>query len=161
LPVLLARVDDRLIHGQVTLGWGSLLTPEAYVVVDSDAASSPEARALLESSASPSDVYVVDAIEVAGLITSAALSHKRVMLIAKTPGHFLKILDCGAEFSELNLGGMHWSEGKTKYLDYLYMDECDVDKLMQLAARGIAVYAKDVPGGPRIDLDELLRRKGE
>ena len=66
MPILLARVDDRLIHGQVTLGWGSALNPVTYIVVDDDAASSIEAKTLLESSASPADVYVISVGEAAG-----------------------------------------------------------------------------------------------
>ena len=161
MPVLLARVDDRLIHGQVTLGWGSVLNPDAYVVIDDQLASSLEARALLESSASPSEVYVTTRSGAEELIADPSLARKKVVLIAKSPRDFLQLFDTGMEFEELNLGGMHWTEGKSRYLDYLYMDESEVEVLTELAERGISVYAKDVPGGTRIALNELLKRKGE
>jgi PTS system mannose-specific IIB component len=161
LPVLLARVDDRLIHGQVTLGLGSILNPDAYVVIDDQLASSLEARALLESSASPSEAYVTTRGGVSDLIGGSSLAGKKMLLLAKSPQDFLEILDEEVEFEELNLGGMHWSEGKSRYMDYLYMDDRDVEVLTELAGRGITVYAKDVPGGTRVELEELLRRKGE
>ena len=156
MSVVLARVDDRLVHGQVLVGWGSALRPEEIVVCSDEIAASDWEKELLESSGT-------DSIQVRVLGTTEAASYlkelpeeRRVFVLAEKPDCFLELVKLGLKIDRLNLGGMHYEDGKRRVTDYLYVDDHDVEVLRQLHELGVVLQAQDVPGSRPVDLAKAL-----
>jgi mannose/fructose/N-acetylgalactosamine-specific phosphotransferase system component IIB len=149
LSLALVRVDDRLIHGQVLLGWGPALEPARYVVVDDGLASDPFERALLEASASGTPVEVL-AIELAApRLAALALAPEATVVLVRALPEAARLAAAlarlGAAPPAINLGGLHYAPGKTRVHDAVYLDHADRAALAALVALGVRIVVQDVP----------------
>jgi len=156
LSLALLRVDDRLIHGQVLLGWGPSLDPARYVVVDDGLSADPFERALLEASASGTPVEVLG-VELAAtrLAALADEPHATVVLVRALPeaARLAGALGrAGALPQAINLGGLHYAPGKDRVHDVVYLDRADRAALAALADLGVRVVVQDVPATRPFDV---------
>jgi PTS system N-acetylgalactosamine-specific IIB component len=159
VPLLLARVDDRLVHGQVAHGWGAALRPTLFLVV-SDALAADPARCDLYLFAVPEGargrcVSVREALEPA---TREAIERERAVLLFPSIDEALRLVEGGFPLGELNLGGLHHAPGKEPVLPYVFLDEADRERLRRLDALGVRVAARDLPSNPEHPLADLLHR---
>ncbi len=158
MPIELYRVDERLIHGQVVVGWGARLRPQRYVVVDEELAFSEWERELYALGL-PDDV---EAVFVSPETAREALpswreSESRTVLLTRDVQTMLEIAAGGLmEGETVNLGGLHAREGKREVLPYLYLGGGDREALRALEREGVRVSARDLPGSPAVSLDSLL-----
>ncbi|HFE52593.1 MAG TPA: PTS mannose transporter subunit IIAB, partial [Bacteroidetes bacterium] len=81
---------------------------------------------------------------------------RRVFVLAEKPDCFLELVKLGLKIDRLNLGGMHYEDGKRRVTDYLYVDDHDVEVLRRLHELGIALQAQDVPGSRPVDVAKAL-----
>ncbi|MCX5800538.1 MAG: PTS sugar transporter subunit IIB [Candidatus Eisenbacteria bacterium] len=153
------RIDDRLLHAQVAVGWVGALSPDVVIVADDDAASTP-GQAKLLGMGLPDNVELVVAKvgEAAGILKERALDTKKCILLVRDPLGALQILEAGLSVEWINVGGMHFGEGKTKLLPYVFVDGRDSEILQELAAGDVRLVAQDVPGNPSYDVVKLLRK---
>ena len=156
MSLALVRVDDRLIHGQVLLGWGPALDPARYVVVDDGLAADPFERALIESSvgAIPLEVLALDAA-VPRLAALAPGPEPTVVLVRSLP-EMARLVGglarAGALPAAVNLGGLHYAPGKSRVHDAIYLDHADRAALAALAGLGVRVVVQDVPATRPFDV---------
>jgi len=150
LAILLYRVDERLIHGQVTVGWGNRLHPQRYVVVDDEVAGSPweqEIHALgVPHDCASEFVTVTEARE---RLEGWKGGPERVVLLTRDVDHMLRLAAGGRMRGEaVNLGGVHHRPGREEVLPYLYLDAADRLRIRALIDEGVSVSAQDLPGAP-------------
>jgi mannose/fructose/N-acetylgalactosamine-specific phosphotransferase system component IIB len=159
VPLVLARVDDRLIHGQVAHGWGKALKPTLFLVV-SDALAADPARADLYLFAVPEGAAgrVISIAEALAPDTRAAAERERTVLLFPGLEEPLRLVEAGFPLAQLNLGGMHHAPGREEVLPYLFLDGADRERLSRLAARGVKIEAQDLPANPAHDLADLISR---
>ncbi|HZI88854.1 MAG TPA: PTS sugar transporter subunit IIB [Candidatus Polarisedimenticolia bacterium] len=157
MPLLLARIDDRLIHGQVVHGWGSRLHP-TWIAIVSDSLRADPARAELYLFAAPegSKAVALSVEEALGEETRRAVEAERAMLLFPGVEEPLRLKQGGFPLSDLNVGGMHHASGKHAVLPYVYLDARDREALRALAALGVRVTAQDLPVNPAHPLLPLL-----
>ena len=157
MPLLLCRVDDRLIHGQVVLGWGRPLGLERIVLVDDEVAANEWEQELYRM-AVPAGIEVIFASVAAAAAQVGAWHRDRRRTGLLTGGieamGALHAADRDA-VHRINLGGVHHQPGRTERLPYLYLTDAELASLRQLAADGADIAAQDVPTAPRIELDAL------
>lgn len=153
----LVRVDDRLLHGQVAIGWAGSLGSKLIVVANDDVAGNGWLRGIYEEAA-PQGVDVrIWTIEEAAAGTAALLGDpETAILVVKDPTDLLKLHEMGVEFAEANIGGMHYEEGKRELLPYVYVGDRDVRDMKTLLDSGVDLFAQDVPGGRRHEIRLLL-----
>jgi mannose/fructose/N-acetylgalactosamine-specific phosphotransferase system component IIB len=157
VPLLLARVDDRLIHGQVAHGWGASLRPTYFLVVSNELAADP-ARAGLYLFGVPEGARG-ECVSVAGALAPAvraAIERERTVLLFPGLEEPLRLVESGFPLAELNLGGLHHAPGKEPVLPYVFLDDRDKDRLRRLRERGVRIAARDLPGNPEHALDAIL-----
>lgn len=159
MPLLLARVDDRLVHGQVAHGWGGTLRPTLYLVVSDDLAADPM-RADLYLLAVPEGARgrCVSVSEALGASTRSEIERERTLLLFPGLDEPLRLREGGFPLAELNLGGLHHAPGREAALPYVFLDGDDRARLRRLDAMGVRVAARDLPGNPEHSLEELLER---
>jgi mannose/fructose/N-acetylgalactosamine-specific phosphotransferase system component IIB len=158
VPILLYRVDERLIHGQVVLGWGIRLRPDRYIVVDDEVAGSPWEQELYLLGV-PEDVETVfeTVVDARGRLPDwRADSRASVLLTRAIPAMRELGRGGGMEETRVNLGGIHHAPGKERVLPYLHLSPDEIRLLEEMAAEGVEISAQDLPGSARIPLGDLL-----
>jgi mannose/fructose/N-acetylgalactosamine-specific phosphotransferase system component IIB len=151
----LVRVDDRLIHGQVVIAWGSRLQPARIWVVDDASAGNEWERDLLSSAAPGVDVRVVTVAEAAARWDEEAAARGGAFLLVRDLRAALALATAGAGLRTLNVGGLHYAPGKSKVNDYVYLDEDDRVAARELVRRGVTLEVQDVPASRPRSLGEL------
>lgn len=159
MSVVLYRVDERLIHGQVVVGWGARLEPDRIVVADDPLAASPWEQELYAVGV-PADmeaefVSVDTAIERLGRWQA---SDEKVMVLTRDIPSMVRLAAAGGmDGDEVNIGGVHHAPGRARVLRYVFLDDADRAALRELAAAGVRVMARDVPGARGVGLDDLVK----
>jgi mannose/fructose/N-acetylgalactosamine-specific phosphotransferase system component IIB len=157
VALLLARVDDRLVHGQVAYGWGRTLRPTLFLVVSDELAADP-ARGDLYLLAVPDDasggcVSVHEALEPE---IRERIERERTVLLFPSLEEPLRLVLGGFPIPDLNVGGLHHAPGRRPVLPYVFLDDDDRARLRRLDALGVRITARDLPSNPEHPLRELL-----
>lgn len=155
MSLVLARVDQRLIHGQVLVGWVPVVRPDVLLVADDASAGDSWAAEMMVEAAAPvleARVLSLDEASEAGLYSG----DRRVLLLTASLEAMLTLARGGVPLIEVNLGGLHYREGARRLLDYVFLDREDIEALGDLAARGIRLKARDLPSGAAVDVSALL-----
>ncbi len=148
MPIPLFRVDERLIHGQVTIGWGTHLQPARYLVVDDALAGSAWEQELHRLGSPPS-------VEVLFLCVGEALARLAVwkeaaevtVLLTRDLPTMARLNEEGALAGmEVNLGGIHQAPGRERVLPYLALGDPELAAIEVLECGGARVIARDLPG---------------
>lgn len=157
MPILLARVDDRLIHGQVVIGWGRPLGLQRIILVDDDVAASGWEQELYRS-AVPESIDVVFA-GVAAAADSLEVWQASPLRTGLLTGNLETMVQLHASapqvLAQVNLGGIHHQPGRSERLPYLYLTGTELDALRALAAAGAKVTAQDVPTAAPVPLSAI------
>lgn len=148
MPVVLARVDDRLIHGQVTVGWSERLHPDRIILASNAIAADPWQCRVYASSVPPAiAVSVVSLSRAAAALRAPDNPAERVIVLTASPAEMSDLAHLGAPLRCVNLGGMHFGTGKVEMLPFVFVDRHDLEALRRLVAAGLTLSAQQVPGG--------------
>jgi mannose/fructose/N-acetylgalactosamine-specific phosphotransferase system component IIB len=157
MPIVLFRVDERLIHGQVVVGWGGPLHADRMVVVDDALAASPWEQELYCLGVPPeieARFRTVD--EARGELEGWKGDPRRTIVLVRDVATARRMAESGAlAGEEVNLGGIHHADGRAQVLPYLHLRPAERAALHEIAALGATVAARDLPGSRRVPLDEL------
>ena len=156
MTLVLNRIDDRLIHGQVVVGWGQPLDVRFVVLVDDLVAESDWEQELYRMGVPPE-------MEVRFHSAADAVSHLDAYRAEASPG-ILVTGDIGTMHTlverggvrEVNVGGIHHRAGRIQHLRYVFLTMDEQEALRGLAVLGAVVTAQDVPAARAVPLDELL-----
>ena len=152
----LYRIDDRLIHGQVVVGWGQPLGLKFIVLVDDSVASSDWEQELYRMGVPPEmDVYFHDVGGAAARITDYRTDPRIGLLLTGDIPTMQRLVETAA-VNTVNVGGIHSKPGRVQKLRYVFLSPDEANDLRALAARGVTVTAQDLPGARSVPLDDLL-----
>jgi mannose/fructose/N-acetylgalactosamine-specific phosphotransferase system component IIB len=156
VTLVLNRIDDRLIHGQVVVGWGQPLDVRFIVLVDDGVAASEWEQELYRMGAPPEmDVYFLNVSAAIDELPRYRADARAGILLTGDIETMRRLVEAGG-ISTINLGGIHHRTGRTQRLRYVFLNEDEETALRELASRGVAVTAQDVPGARPIPLDDIL-----
>ncbi|HNW43941.1 MAG TPA: PTS sugar transporter subunit IIB [Elusimicrobiales bacterium] len=158
--LILYRVDDRLVHGQVAEGWVPHLKADELAVVSDDIAGDELRRAIMRF-ATPEgvDLKIMTVAEAAVYLPEAQTSAHRVLLLLPGLAEALALVDKGLKIPALNIGGMHYSTGKNLSIGKaLFLSDEDCAALKTLSASGIAIEGRGVPSDSPVDLMAAIAR---
>jgi len=150
---VLYRVDDRLIHGQVVVGWGRYLKVNSILVCSDRVADDELARTMMEMGA-PADVKVevLRLHEAATVLGNNTFEKRAAIVLFETPADALRLVDMNVAIKKLNVGGMHFQPGKRQIMEGVSVDKRDCEVLHELSERGVDVYFQMVPQARPIPL---------
>ena len=155
--IVLSRIDDRLIHGQVVEGWVNYLKATSIFVADDRVASNAFQRSIMELSVPQGLKVAIGRVEdICRQVREAALNADRIILLFSNPSDVLTAIKSGLDCRVINLGGMHYVPGKRKLMDVLAVDEADLAALKELAAKGIKVEIQTVPTQRPVLLEKVF-----
>lgn len=158
MPFVLLRIDERLIHGQVVMGWGPELRPEHFVVVDDELAASQWEQDLYRL-ALPDDVGAefLTVKEARARLDALDADARRTVLLTRSVSAMIGLASGGSlRGRQVNLGGLHHAPGRTERLPYVFLGEDEEEGLRAMVEEGVVVSARDLPGSRAVDLQTLL-----
>ncbi len=157
MPIVLSRVDDRLVHGQVVIGWGRPLGVEFIVLVDEGVASSPWEQDLYRMAVPPEiDIRFVTVAEAAPNLTAWQVGERRGIILTGDIDTMAALYRAApAAVHRINLGGIHHRPGRRERLPYLYLTDEELRGLVALEAAGAEVAAQDLPTSSPVALRAL------
>lgn len=159
IKIVLARVDSRLLHGQVATAWTKSVNPSRIIVVSDAVAKDDLRKKLIEQAAPPgvkANVIPVDKmIEVS---KDPRFGNTKALLLFENPQDVLRAVEGGVDITEVNVGSMAHSVGKVVISKVLSMGTDDVKTFEDLKERGIKFDVRKVPNDSRDNMDEILRK---
>lgn len=159
INIVLARIDTRLLHGQVATSWTKATNPSRIIVV-SDNVSEDELRKSMIMEAAPPGVkaHVVPVWKMAEIFKDPRFGDTRAMLLFETPQDALALIDLGADLKEVNLGSMSHSQGKAYVTSTVSMGKEDVETYEKLLDKGVKIDVRKVPANQPENFKNIMKK---
>ncbi|WP_141604318.1 mannose/fructose/sorbose PTS transporter subunit IIA [Terrilactibacillus laevilacticus] len=157
---VLARIDSRLLHGQVATAWTKATQPTRIIVV-SDAVTKDELRKKLIQQAAPPGVkaHVVPVDQMIKLAKDDQhFGGQRALLLFENPQDALKVVEGGVPLKTINVGSMAHSPGKVQPNKVLAFSQEDIDTFIKLKEAGLDFDVRKVPNDSKDDMNEILKK---
>ena len=159
MKIGLARIDDRLIHGQVATRWTKETNVNRIIVVSDEVAADNVRKTLLTQVAPPGvTAHVVDVAKMVRVYNNPQYGQDKVMLLFTNPTDVERVVAEGVNIKSVNIGGMAFRQGKTQVNNAVSVDEKDIAAFKQLNARGIELEVRKVSSDQKLKMMDLIAK---
>jgi mannose/fructose/N-acetylgalactosamine-specific phosphotransferase system component IIB len=158
MALVQVRIDDRLIHGQVVMGWRQVLNPDR-IMLCSDEVAGTDWQKTIYLSAVPPDVAasVLTLQETIEELRSDRGEKERILLLVDDPKYIVDLFEAGVTIPAVNVGGMHFKPGKNQIAPFIFVDDRDVANLRILYDKGVHLEGRDVPTRSPVNIAKELK----
>lgn len=154
MPIIFARVDDRLIHGQIVQAWLPELNVDEVLIPCAKHRAALLNKNLLRLSL-PYE-YELTVLDSHACVQYARLSKKRIFVLLATLQELADLIQDGLQIKSVNIGGMHFKENAQKLAENVFLDEDDKRWLKVINGLGIRIETRAVPNATSISVTEVL-----
>jgi mannose/fructose/N-acetylgalactosamine-specific phosphotransferase system component IIB len=162
VAIELYRIDDRLIHGQVVVGWGQPLNLGFIALVDDEVAGSEWEQELYRMGVPPEmDVHFATPDDASRQLEEWNADQRPGILLTGDIDTMRRLIALSPSIKTVNLGGIHHRAGRTLKLRYVYLSPQEEEALRALERSGVAVTAQDVPSARAVPLEDVLHGEAE
>lgn len=159
IKYVLARIDSRLLHGQVATAWTKTVQPTRIIVVSDDVAHDDLRKKLIMSAAPPGvHAHVVPIDKMIEVAKDPRFGTTKAMLLFETPQDALRAIEGGVDIKELNIGSMAHSVGKVAVNKVLSLGKEDVETFDKLKSKGITFDVRKVPTDSKEDMNAIIEK---
>lgn len=159
IKFVLARVDSRLLHGQVATAWTKTVKPTRIIVVSDGVAQDNLRKKLIEQAAPPGvKANVVPVNKMIQIAKDPRFGDTKAMLLFETPQDALRAIEGGVDIKEMNIGSMAHSVGKVAVSKVLSLGKDDVETFNKLKEKGIKFDVRKVPNDSKENMDEIINK---
>ncbi|MBQ7496867.1 MAG: PTS sugar transporter subunit IIB [Selenomonas sp.] len=158
MNIALARIDDRLIHGQVATVWSKVTGCDRIIVCDDDVAQD-RVRSTLLKQVAPAGVrsHVVDLDKAIRVYENPKYAEDKCLLLFTNPTSVLYLVEHGIPITSVNIGGMSFREGKKQITNAVSVDAKDIDAFNALDSRGIELEIRKIDTDKKVMLMDVLK----
>lgn len=158
MKIVLARIDDRLIHGQVATIWSKVTGCERIIVCDDDVAADSIRSTLLKQVAPPGiKSSVVDVEKAVRVYNNPKYENDKCLLLFTNPTSVLQMVEAGVDIKSVNIGGMSFKEGKHQITGAVSVDDKDIEAFKKLNERGIELEIRKVDTDKKVMMMDILK----
>ncbi|OED43962.1 PTS N-acetylgalactosamine transporter subunit IIB [Endozoicomonas sp. (ex Bugula neritina AB1)] len=154
--IVLVRIDNRLIHGQVAVTWSHHAGGNLILVANDDVSQDSVRQNLMDMAAPTEMATRYFSIQKTIDVIHKASPAQKIVLIVETPQDVLKLVKGGVPFKQVNVGNMHFHEGKQQVHKTVSVDQSDVDAFRQLSELGVECSIQRVPTEDPIAIQSVL-----
>ncbi len=147
--IMLVRVDDRLLHGQIVCAWVPYLKATSLVVASDDAAGDSLASEIMESCGHEGLKVHVESVAEASRDTGFS-GVERVILVVGDIKDAMRVYDGGLKFSSINIGNVHHEDGGRRLSPSVMLDAADEEMLERFKSLGVEIDIRDVPASASV-----------
>ena len=157
MPLSLVRIDDRLIHGQVVLGWSRVIKPDRIVVANDRIASSSWERKFYTASVPPHiKVSFLTLEETTVELLNNLYRNESVLMLFETVKDVYTTVQKGVQLETINIGGLHYRQGAEELLPFVFLTDEDRRLLRELVKQGVTLLAQDIPGNSATVINSMV-----
>lgn len=157
MTLALYRIDDRLIHGQVVVGWGQPLDIGFIVLVDATVATSDWEQELYRMGVPVEmDVYFHDVPGAVAAFDAYRKDRRAGIVLTGDIATMQQLVDADPQIRAVNLGGIHHKAGRTQRMRYVFLSDDEADALRRMSTSGVTITAQDVPTARSVPLHDVL-----
>lgn len=147
LNLLLTRIDNRLVHGQVGVTWTKTIGATTIVVCDDESASNVLQQKLMEIVAYSSGAQIrFFSVQTTIEKLKEASADQKLYLIVRNISTVRKLVENGVPIKDLNIGNLHFERGKKQLSSKVYLSDQDIADLSYLLDQQVYIFVQDVPG---------------
>lgn len=158
MDIQLIRIDDRLIHGQVVIGWaGHLKTKQIILCEDTIAKNDWEKELYLSIVPEHIKAKIMTTAELAEYFKDSYLDLGKTIILVNSPRVIENLVQLGAPINKVNVGGIHFKDGRKKLLNYLYVNEDEIASFKRCIDKGVEFDCQDIPLCKRTPLRKLIQ----
>ena len=159
MGIELVRIDDRLIHGQVVLGWTRSKGINTVIAVDDELLKNKMQCQLMKLATPPGVTPVFLNVEEAAVkINSETYRNKKAMLLVKGPKTLLSLIKKGVNVSSVNVGNVRPKNAAEQLYNYVFSTAEDIAVWKELCNMGISLTAQAMPGAASCNLNDVLEK---
>ncbi len=146
MPLVMVRVDSRLIHGQIVETWVPHTGANCLLVANDDLAANPSMRAVMELAVPPAvHTMFCGLADVPAVLAEVDRLGERAILLCASFCDALRLFGEGVRYSTLNVGNLHFAEGKVEITPSVYFSPEDFEAVHRLRHEGVAVNVRATP----------------
>ena len=159
IKFVLARIDSRLLHGQVATGWIPTMHPDRVIVV-SDNVAKDEMRKSMIREAAPAGVkaHTVPLNKLVEIAKDPRFGNTHALLLFENPEDVLKVIKAGVDIKTVNVGSMSYKVGDVNANNVLSMNQEDVDTFHELEKMGVKYDVRKVPTDKEGNMEAILNK---
>lgn len=155
--IVLCRIDNRLIHGQVATQWCGVVGANLILVANDDVASNEFRQGLMDMAAPSYCQTRYWTIQKTIDTIHRASDAQKIALICEDPQTVLKLVEGGVPITKLNVGNMHMAEGKRQVATSVAVDDADVEAFKKIRQHGVEIFIQRVPDIAKEDVEKLFK----
>lgn len=153
MKIVLARIDDRLIHGQVVTVWAKETRCNRIIVVSDEVERDSLRKTLLVQVAPPGiKAHVITVEKMINIYKDPKYDGFKALLLFTNPLEVLKVIEGGVEIKSVNIGGMSFKEGKKQITPVISVDNTDIEAFKRLNEKGIELEIRKVAADNKVNL---------
>jgi mannose/fructose/N-acetylgalactosamine-specific phosphotransferase system component IIB len=157
MPVELYRIDDRLIHGQVVVGWGQPLNIRLIVMVDDEIACCDWEQDLYRMGVPPEmELRFADVATAVREHASYETDPRPSLILTGDVATMRALLAGVGTIRKVNIGGLHHRPGRVQKLRYVFLSPEEEREIRDFIRGGVKVTAQDVPAARPVPMEEVL-----
>jgi PTS system mannose-specific IIB component len=154
--ICMTRIDERLIHGQVTVKWIQFAKCTRIIIVDDEIVNDQFFINIFRMSLPDQLKFDVFNVDEAVKVLNKGKANDKVMVLVKFPSIIKRLYDKGIKFREIIIGRIPAGEGKTKFYDNVFLSPEDIEIFEYLISKNISIKIQMVPDSPSVELANLL-----
>lgn len=161
MKICLARIDDRLIHGQVATVWSKEAGAGRIIIVSEEVSKDEIRKTLVRQAAPPGiKVNVVDAPKAIRVYNNPKYENESVFYLFTNPEEVLQMVEGGVPIKSINIGGMQFKEGRTQVTKAISCSQEDIDAFKKLKELGVEYDLRCVASDPKGDFEKAMEKAG-
>lgn len=153
--ITVARIDERMIHGQVAYAWTTAYKSQAVMAIDDEIANDAFQKSLLEMACPPGlKCFVVSTQKAIELLQK--YENKKIFVVVKHPSTYLKLVEANVAVNEINVGGIYFKEGRRQVSKTVYVDDEMVEVFKKLHEANVKLEIRTHPSDTSTDFMSVL-----
>ncbi|MFV0393478.1 MAG: PTS system mannose/fructose/N-acetylgalactosamine-transporter subunit IIB [Coprobacillaceae bacterium] len=158
MKINLARIDDRLIHGQVAIVWAKVANAKRIIVVSEEVYQDEIRKTLVKQAAPPGiKVNIVNVEKAIKVYHNPKYQEETVFYLFTNPSEVLEMVKGGVHIESINIGGMQYKQGRIQITKAVSVNEEDIQAFHQLKEEGVILDCRVVATDPKIDFEAKLK----
>lgn len=157
--IVWTRIDERLLHGQIRITWGKQSDANLILVANDEAAEGPNSafmQAGMKASAGGEYAVRFFTIQKTIDVIHKASPQQKIFVLCNNPTDVAKLVEGGVPIKHVNIGNMHYHDGKTQINKTVSVDEKDLDAFRRIIAAGVTATIQNTPDAPEVDIKQYL-----
>lgn len=160
MRIALVRVDERLIHGQVTMGWARRASADLLLAVNDRVAKDPMQRNLMKMAAPVGTEIIINSVdEAAENIKKNAWPNSSILLLVRSPEDVVRLIEQGVDIQKINVGGVRQPGATIKLTKEVSATPEELEAWKKLDSMGVKMEVQWVPGESITNLNDIIRKK--